>query len=158
MVTHNFRTCDSSLFNRVFLVVTEIPYSKKLWRGKNFGEFGESQQFANFFLPIFLFCNMRRAQQCEMHFNLFFIRIEVRISILQYFKRSNSLSNDTYILVIATDHSGLYYAPCHHQTTCYQHSLVWPDRFFRFLRWRKKGLVTLPQNLLVTKSPDFGER
>ena len=32
-----------------------LPYSKKLWRGKNFGEFGESQQFANFFLPIFLF-------------------------------------------------------------------------------------------------------
>ena len=29
--------------------LAEILYSKKLWRGKNFGEFGESQQFANFF-------------------------------------------------------------------------------------------------------------
>jgi len=26
-----------------------ILYSKKLWRGKNFGKFGKSQQFANFF-------------------------------------------------------------------------------------------------------------
>jgi len=25
-----------------------LPYSKKLWRGKNFGEFGKSQKFANF--------------------------------------------------------------------------------------------------------------
>ena len=29
--------------------VINVPYSKKLWRGKNFGEFGESQQFAHFF-------------------------------------------------------------------------------------------------------------
>ena len=31
-----------------------IPYRTKLWRGENFGEFGESPQFAKFFLPTFL--------------------------------------------------------------------------------------------------------
>ena len=60
--------------------------------------FGESQQFANFFSPIFLFCNMRRAQKREMHFNLFCVRIEVRILILQYFKRSSLLSNDSALI------------------------------------------------------------
>jgi len=30
-------------------MILSLPYSKKLWRGKNFGEFGKSQQFANFF-------------------------------------------------------------------------------------------------------------
>jgi len=30
--------------------------------------------------------------------------------------------------------------------------------FFHFsLWWQKKGLVTLPKDLLVTKLPDFGE-
>ena len=36
-----------------------VPYSKKLWRGKNFGEFGESQQFANFFSPIFILVHLQ---------------------------------------------------------------------------------------------------
>jgi len=48
-----------------------IPYSKKLWRGKNLGEFGESQQFANFFSPIILFCNMGCAQKRKLRFNCF---------------------------------------------------------------------------------------
>ena len=30
-----------------------IPYRTKLWRGENFGEFGESPQFAKFFSPTF---------------------------------------------------------------------------------------------------------
>ena len=30
-----------------------LPYSKKLWRGKNFSKFGKSQQFTNF-LSIFI--------------------------------------------------------------------------------------------------------
>ena len=30
-----------------------IPYRTKLWRGENFGEFGESPQFAKFFSPKF---------------------------------------------------------------------------------------------------------
>jgi len=35
---------------------SDVPYSKKLWREKNFGEFGELQQFANFFVnfPVFV--------------------------------------------------------------------------------------------------------
>ena len=32
----------------------QIPYRTKLWRGENFGEFGESPQFAKFFSPTFL--------------------------------------------------------------------------------------------------------
>ena len=36
-----------------------VPYGKKLWRGKNFGEFGESQQFANFFSPIFILVHVQ---------------------------------------------------------------------------------------------------
>ena len=30
-----------------------IPYRTKLWRGENFGEFGESPQFTKFFSPTF---------------------------------------------------------------------------------------------------------
>ena len=30
-----------------------LPYRTKLWRGENFGEFGESPQFAKFFSPKF---------------------------------------------------------------------------------------------------------
>ena len=31
----------------------ELPYRTKLWRGENFGKFGESSQFAKFFSPKF---------------------------------------------------------------------------------------------------------
>ena len=42
----------------IFLVrscvhLQELPYRTKLWRGENFGEFGESPQFAKFFSPTF---------------------------------------------------------------------------------------------------------
>ena len=37
---------------RYWNVHQQLPYSKKLWRRKNFGEFGESPQFAKFFSPI----------------------------------------------------------------------------------------------------------
>ena len=45
-----------------------IPYSKKLWRGKNFGEFGESQQFANFFCQFSCFAiwGARRNVSCDL--------------------------------------------------------------------------------------------
>ena len=34
-------------------VLNKLPYRTKLWRGENFGEFGESPQFAKFFSPKF---------------------------------------------------------------------------------------------------------
>jgi len=43
----------------------------------------------SFFHLFSYFCNMRCMQQHEVHFNLFHVRIEVRMSILQYFKRSS---------------------------------------------------------------------
>jgi len=51
-----------------------------------------------FFHQFSCFCNMRHAQQHEVRFNLFCIRIEVRILIMQYFKRSSSLSNDSLLI------------------------------------------------------------
>jgi len=54
--------------------------------------FCKSQQLTNF-LSISHFCDMRLVQQCEVCFILFCIRIEVSILILQYFKRSSSLSS-----------------------------------------------------------------
>jgi len=42
---------------------------------------------------------MRHAQQCEVCFNLFCVRVEVRMSILQYYKRSSSLSSDSLPIV-----------------------------------------------------------
>jgi len=75
---YGFLACD--IYNSEIVVycsqtMHKIPYSKKLWRGKNYGEFGESQQFANFFLPISHFCNMRREHKREVRFNLFCIKI-----------------------------------------------------------------------------------
>ena len=42
---------------------------------------------------------MRHAQQCEVCFNLFCVRIEVRMSILQYYKRFSSLSRNSLPIV-----------------------------------------------------------
>jgi len=80
-----------------------VLYSKKLWRGKlvNLANHNNSPTFFHQF-PIF--CNMRRTQQCEVHFNLFCIKVEVRISILQYFKRSNPVHFQANIFMITTDH------------------------------------------------------
>ena len=36
-----------------FTICMHLPYRTKLWRGENFGEFGESPQFAKFFSPTF---------------------------------------------------------------------------------------------------------
>jgi len=46
----------------------KLPYSKKLWRWKNFGEFGESQQFANFFrqFSCFTIWGARRNVSCAL--------------------------------------------------------------------------------------------
>jgi len=69
---------------------------------KKFNEFGKPLPIHQSFLTIFLFCSISHTQQCEVclrvHFNLFCVRIEVTISILQYFKRSNSLSSDSLLI------------------------------------------------------------
>jgi len=59
LLDYNLKSYVATLCNYMlgkFIVCTYVPYSKKLWRRKNFGEFGESQQFANFFhqFPSFL--------------------------------------------------------------------------------------------------------
>ena len=38
---------------KIFSPENLLPYRTKLWRGENFGEFGESPQFAKFFSPTF---------------------------------------------------------------------------------------------------------
>jgi len=80
-----------------------IPYSKKLWRVKNFGEFGESQQFANFFSPISFPAFVIQGACSNVSCALFCVRIQVLY-------RYCSLSSDS--LVIHTDHR-LYIAPRH---------------------------------------------
>ena len=58
--THACQSIPVTGNNTVFSVLhaglcglLNIPYRIKLWKGKNFGEFGELPQFAKFFSPIF---------------------------------------------------------------------------------------------------------
>ena len=47
-----YRSCDGrqrSCYVELVETTFHIPYRTKLWRGENFGEFGESPQFAKFF-------------------------------------------------------------------------------------------------------------
>jgi len=88
-----------------------------------FGEFGKSLPIRHsFFCQFSCFCNMRHAQQHEVRFNLFCIRIEVRILDIAIFWSGpvHFQAIVCYTFVITTDHR-LYSAPRHHQTTRYWH-------------------------------------
>ena len=78
-----------------------LPYSKKLWRGKNFGEFGEISKFAKFFSPIYIARAATYSYMVRINSPILCAkchRLYMEMSVLQYFKKqqkpTSSLSED----------------------------------------------------------------
>jgi len=65
---HRWKFVQLDVCNYRIIYNDHIPYSKKLWRGKNFGEFGKSQQFANFFakFPVFVTWGAHSNVKCTL--------------------------------------------------------------------------------------------